>query len=529
MTLPNPNRFFSWLIPGLLISVAPVLPGSLASPLPVLAQSSTNSAVKAEADQLLQQGIEARSQIKGGLFGISANGVFPPLWKALKLYQEIKDRRGEINALNNLGISSTTWGSPYDKLATDYYQQALAIAHEIKDQKSEVDILNNLGVVHNSQRDYRQAVDYYQKGLTIARKIQYRMGEVDALNRLGIVYKVQKDYQQAINYYQQSLALAREIKDREGERTAMGNLKLAYEAQGDYRKAQEYDVDRESKKIQIESNLSSEVKRCRETKNRRCEMFAFRGAANNYSRLLVYSKAIEYFQQGFKIARETEDRQQESFFLMEIAGEYAVSENYLIAVEYYQKALAISQEISDINTEQRAWAGLGEAHQALGKSIDADEYSDIGASLPIVRSIPRNRGAIYRDFNKGLALFKVGKLAEAEKVLFDAIQAQESWAQRLTSGDYKKLTYYYHYDNAAKYYSILQQVLIAQNKIESALEIAERGRARALAEFLEKRFSLRREQSFNPSRSLLFKKLPENKMSRWLSTLKSTMNNSSFG
>jgi hypothetical protein len=36
------------------------------------------------------------------------------------------------------------------------------------------------------------------------------------------------------------------------------------------------------------------------------------------------------------------------------------------------------------------------------------------------------------------------------------------------------------FDTQVRTYGILQQVLIAQNKLEAALEIAERGRARAL-------------------------------------------------
>ena len=109
----------------------------------VLAQ--TTDARKAEADRLLQQGIQQyqTSQFEAALKS----------WQqALIIYREIKDRQSEGKALGNLGLAYKSLGN-YAK-AIEYQQQWLAIAREIKDRQSEGAALGNLGLAYNSLGNY---------------------------------------------------------------------------------------------------------------------------------------------------------------------------------------------------------------------------------------------------------------------------------------------------------------------------------------------------------------------------------------
>ncbi len=58
------------------------------------------------------------------------------------------------------------------------------------------------------------------------------------------------------------------------------------------------------------------------------------------------------------------------------------------------------------------------------------------------------------------------------------------------------------FDTQSNTYRILQQVLIAQNKTDAALEIAERGRARAFVELLASRVSTNNKQVDKSPQSL---------------------------
>jgi tetratricopeptide (TPR) repeat protein len=103
----------------------------------VLAQTPVER--KAEADRLLQQGLQQ--------FQISQFQAALQSWQqALIIYREIKDRQSEGIALGSLGVAYQSLGD-YAK-AIEYEQQWLAIAREIKDRQSEGKALGKLTLAY---------------------------------------------------------------------------------------------------------------------------------------------------------------------------------------------------------------------------------------------------------------------------------------------------------------------------------------------------------------------------------------------
>ncbi|BAY66438.1 TPR repeat-containing protein [Calothrix brevissima NIES-22] len=155
------------------ITFSPGTPGELR----VLAQ--TPQAKKAEADRLIEQGVQQyqTSQFEAALRS----------WQqALIIYQEIKDRQGEGGALGNLGLAYHALG--YYPKAIEYLQQTLAIAREIKNRLGEGKALGSLGLAYHALGDYPKAIDYYSNSLAIAREIKDRKGEGESLNNLGVAF-----------------------------------------------------------------------------------------------------------------------------------------------------------------------------------------------------------------------------------------------------------------------------------------------------------------------------------------------------
>jgi CHAT domain-containing protein/peptide methionine sulfoxide reductase MsrA len=382
------------------------------------AQNQSNPR-KAEADRLLPQGIE---QFQSSQFEAALKS-----WEqALIIYREIKDRKGEGNALGNLGAAYRALGN-YVK-AIDYQEQSLALAREIKDRKGEGNALGNLGVAYSSLGNYVKAIDYQEQSLALAREIKDRKGEGNALGNLGVAYYSLGNYVKAIDYHQQHLAIAREIKDRLGESQSLGNLGNAYDSLGNY------------------------------------------------------VKAIEYQEQSLAIAREIKDRNGEGAALGNLGIAYDSLGNYVKAIEYHQQHLAIAREIKDRLGEGQSLGSLGNAYSSLGNYVKAIEYQE--QRLAIAREIkdPLGEGAALN--NLGLALYESGKLAEAEKILRSGIERWESLRELLGNNDSYKVSIF---EQQSSTYRILQQVLIAQNKTSLALEISERGRSRAFVELLTSR------------------------------------------
>jgi CHAT domain-containing protein len=346
--------------------------------------------------------------------------------QALTIYREIKDRKGEGQSLGNLGLAYLSLGD-YAK-AIEYEQQSLAVKREIKDRLGEGHALCNLGSAYLSLGDYAKAIEYEQQSLDIAKEIKDRYGEGQSLGNLGNAYIYLGDYTTAIKYQQQSLAIAREIQDRLGEEQSLNNLGLAYLSLGDYATA----IDYYQQSLAIAKGI----------KNRQGEGLALGSLGNAYYRLGDYATAIDYYQQSLAIAREIRDRQGEGGSLGSLGLAYDFLGDYVKAIDYYQQSLAIAKGIGDKNEE--------------------------GTALN----------------NLGIALFKSGNLTQAEKILRDGIEVLESLRQRLGNNDAYKVSIF---EEQARTYRVLQNVLVAQNKTNDALAIAERGRARAFVELLARR------------------------------------------
>jgi CHAT domain-containing protein len=506
---------------------------------PAIAQ--TTDARQAEADRLMQQGMQ---QSQTGQLRAALNS-----WQqALQIYRTIKNRPEEGRALSNLvGVYLSL--SNYAQ-AIEYSQQSLAIAREIKHRQGEGAVLGNLGVAYLNLGNLAKAIEYTQQQLAIVREIKDRLGEGNALGNLGAAYLYLGNYAKAIEYSQQHLAIAREIKDRLGEGNALGLLGAAYLYLGNYAKAIEYSqqhlaIAREIKNPQSEGvalgglggaylylgNYAKAIEYsqqqlaiARSIKDRNGEGSALGNLGGAYGFLGNYAKAIEYSQQHLAIAREIKHRQSEGAALGNLGVAYLYLGDYAKAIEYSQQQLAIAREIKHRLGEGVALGNLGLAYNSLGNSAKAIEYgqqsltiaremkdrqgegaalSNLGVAyldlgdytksieysqqqLAIARSIKDRDGEGTALNNLGAVFLKAGNPTESEKMLVQGIQVWESMRQMLGSKDANKVSIF---EGQAMTYRTLQQVRVAQNNPIAALEIAERGRARAFVDLLTQRLS----------------------------------------
>ncbi len=385
--------------------------------------------------------------------------------KSLAIAREIKDRQGEGAALGSIGSAYGSLGE-YSK-AIDYQQKSLAIARQIKDRLGEGQSLGNLGLVYHSLGEYLKSIEYHQKDLAIAREIKDRQGEGAALGNLGLVYHSLGEYLKSIDYQQKRLAIAREIKDRQGEGQSLGNLGLVYHSLGEYPKAIEY-----YQKVLVIA---------REIKDRESEGKSLGNLGIVYNSLRYYPKVIEYQQKWLAIAREIKDRQSEGKALGNLGIAYKNLGDYSKAINYQQKWLAIAREIKDRESEGNALGNLGVAYDLLGDYPKAIEYYQ--QDLAIAKQIGDKAGEGGALHNLGFTYYKQEKLTLAENTLMESIKVKES-LRNSELKDNEKVSFF---DTQTGIYLTLQQVYIAQNKTDAALEISERGRARAFVESLASR------------------------------------------
>jgi CHAT domain-containing protein len=454
-------KFLSLLFLSSLIQI-PVVILNQQSAIAIVQQA--NSPQKAQVDELIEKGEELLGKSK-------YLAALNKLQQGLVLAQNINYKEAEGTALNDIGAVYNYLGQ-YPK-ALEYYQRSLIISRVIGNMAGEGITLNNIGSVYDSLGQYPKALGYYQQSLIMRRAIDNIAGEGTTLNNIGSVYDSLGQYPKALEYYQQALTISRAIGDRDGEGANLNNIGAVYKYLGQYPKALEY--------FQASLIMRKAIG------NQDGEAANLNNIGGIYDSLEQYPKALEYLQQALLINKVIGDKAGEGNTLKNIGEVYRSLRQYPQALKFLEQALIISRAINNKSVEGETLNNMGKVYNSLGQYSPALEYYQ--QSLTIKKAINNKSGEGITLTNIGATLLDQKKPAQAEKPLREAIAIWEtirgsknSSGQGLSDSD--KVSFA---NSVANTYKLLQKALVQQNKPQLALEIAERGRARALIELLASR------------------------------------------
>jgi predicted ATPase len=162
---------------------------------------------------------EARTLTVMGLIALEQKdprGAHQYLEASLLTARELKERRLESYALNNLAVSEGAVKGNY-ALAARHYEEAYRIAREIGDRYQEGLTLVNLGFVAGMQGNFTAAYLYYEDSLLVAREIGNLNQETYTLINMSAVAGLRKEAAQALRFAQQADDLSKKIHDRSAE------------------------------------------------------------------------------------------------------------------------------------------------------------------------------------------------------------------------------------------------------------------------------------------------------------------------
>jgi CHAT domain-containing protein len=485
------------------------------------------------------------------------------LEQALGIAQERGDRPSVLLLQATLGAFSGLAGNPEKALTA--YQQALVTARELKDRRQEAAALSGIGMNYSKLQDYPKAIAALEPALLLYRQLQTQPDQAGfasflkteaafVLSQLAEANKGLGRYTPAIARYQEALVLFRQTQNFQGETLTLTNLSLVYASIGDYANAivvgkQQRELVRATGDPMIEwqavmalsanYGLVGDFPRLLELSqealglaqkvtdptyrdvvisssyyaiasgqftvgnyDKALEGFrqsialleasqsvgkpiflwrSWQGLGTTYLGQRNYPAAIEALQKATALARANGILDGEQSALSTLADVYRLQKNYPQGIATAQQAIALTQQLKDRGEESAALNTLGGiyfAQQDYPKAIAAFQQSV--AIAQETKRRPKEADSLSR---LGLSLLKAGRAQAAEAPLRAAIQIQESLRQRL--GDTEKVALF---DFTQKDpYSNLQQVLVSLKQPEAALEISERGRARAFVELLAAR------------------------------------------
>ena len=142
-----------------------------------------------------------------------------------------------------------------------------------------------------------------------------------------------------------------------------------------------------------------------------------------------------------------------------------------------------------------ALGNLGLAYKALEQYPKAIRFHQ--QSLALSRELGHLDGQGTAFNNLGTTLARMGRLPAAEEALQGAIVIWDQLRHGNTDPNQVSL-----FEQQARSYRALQQVLVAQNNTDRALEIAEHGRARAFVELLARRLAPDQHRPMSPPPTL---------------------------
>jgi len=147
--------------------------------------------------------------------------------------KEEKEDKLAADSLYDLG-TSIRGIEEEKKKAIGYYQKALDIYRNIGDERGEAEVLGGLGLIYWGL-DYETSLSYYQDALTKREKVDDRQLTGNSLNSIGAVYSsFLKDHEKAIDYFERAEVLRSEIGDLLNLNRTLSNKAQAYLRVGEY-------------------------------------------------------------------------------------------------------------------------------------------------------------------------------------------------------------------------------------------------------------------------------------------------------
>jgi filamentous hemagglutinin family protein len=340
-----------------------------------------------------------------------------------------------------------------------------SIEQQIQNCQSQAAQIQAASAADRTEGLYALLIDCYEQNLAIAQTSENFEWQAYSLNNLAISHFVIGNYQQAIDYHQQQLQLAQEAGDQTQAGIALSGIGAAYGALGDYPTAIDYYTQGLEK---ISVTVAPEWR-----------SLTLRNLGNAYLVQKDYEQAIAYQNTSLTLSREVGDRYGEMQALGNLGNSYTSTREFDRAISYHQQSITLARESSNRLQEAQALLNLGTTHSYRRDYAQAAAHHE--QSLTIMRELKARLGEGIALTNLGDALFNLDRLPEAEQVLFAGIEVWESLRAGLGNNDALKVSIF---ETQLATYRNLQEVLADQDKAAIALEVSERGRARAFVELI---------------------------------------------
>lgn len=288
---------------------------------------------------------------------------------------------------------------------------------------------------------------------------------------LGNVYRSTANWHSAIGFFEESIQLADDMGDEVQAAERRAELGRVYRSSGQYQRALELQKQLYDFALS-RGDIASLATAC-----------GFMGFTNYSLTQPDFDKAITYLATRLNLSLELEDRQGFRWCLNNIGKCYLNIRLPNIALELFKRSAEIAKELNDLLGEGTAYGNMGTACRALKKHRDAATYH----MLYVENAQKRldTGGVAIMQNELALDYLALNDLNKARMYALLALKTGLEIRARLArQDDVLKISNFEK--NQAKTYAMLQHILAKQGLNEASLLVSEIGRARALADLVER-------------------------------------------
>ena len=328
---------------------------------------------------------------------------------AVRAAQNIGDRLGQANALNDLGAVRHITGDY--AAATRDLREGLAISRDIGDRLGQANALASLGVVQRATGHYPGAVRDLAEALGLYRDLGNSIGQARALTYLGSVRRIAGDHPAAVRDLEEALAIHRDLGSPLGQANALlylGGIRQEHgahpaaardlaEALGIYRdlgdRLGQANALRTLGSIkQLTGDYPAATRAVEEALGIYRDLGSRLGQANALATLSAARQAAgdlpgaaRDLEESLGIFRDLGDRGGEVTVINQVGGLHRVRGDLGQARACHQEALDLARQIGSTWDEAHALAGLGRCALADGRIAEAD--GDLRQALEMFQRI----------------------------------------------------------------------------------------------------------------------------------------------
>ncbi len=348
------------------------------------------------------------------------------------------------------------------KEAEEESKQALELSQKLNDKSRMMRAIISLGIACSYQYRWTEGLKLSQQAAQLARELGDKKALSRSLNNTATALRALGRSEDALSYYYQTVALARELGDLQMQWTVLRNIGALYYETGESDKA--------------ETPLRESLRIAREVKSKILEAISLMTLGLWEMDRQHYPAALNYYEQSLALKPEN------PLVLAELLNNMGITHELLgessKAVELLQQALK-TQEAAGNGTNPIALSNLGESQLSLGRFAEA-----LAAEQRALVLTRQTGGMASREWYYERRIGKVERaMGHSEEALTHyrtSIEDLERLRPGVLATESGRATVIGSHDAFVE----AADLLVDMHREAEALEVAERGRARALLDLL---------------------------------------------